>query len=242
MKAFRYGIDALPVVRNLALAGFTGLGLALFTNGHLHLGSVDFLYAGMALSMGLSALVPALLMVLYGGWGKLAHRNRLLALVPWRGDEQVLDVGTGRGLLLVGAARRVPQGHVTGIDIWNAEDLSGNSVENAYANAEAEGMRGRVDIQHADARQMPFPDGSFDVVLSNLCLHNIPDKAGRRQACLEIARVLRPGGRAILSDFRSNEDYRCAFAEHGWHVEQHGPHLLTTFPPLTTLVVRPPAI
>ena len=179
-------------------------------------------------------------MVLYGGWGKFAHRDRLLARVPWRGTEQVLDVGTGRGLLLVGAARRVPAGHATGIDIWNAEDLSGNSAENAYANATAEGVRDRLTIVNADARRMPFTDASFDVVLSNLCLHNIPDQAGRRQACREIARVLRPGGRAVLSDFRSNEEYRCAFAEMGWPVEQFGPHLLTTFPPLTTLVMHCP--
>lgn len=245
MKAFRYGIDALPVIRNLALWGALCLTVHAFTHGNLHINTiglkVDGDFGNAFLYPGISLVAAAVLMLLYGGWGKPAHRDRLLALVAWRGNEQVLDVGTGRGLLLVGAARRVPTGHVTGIDIWNAEDLSGNAVENAYANAETEGVRSRIEIINADARTMPFADASFDVVLSNLCLHNIPDLAGRRWACQEIARVLRPGGVAVLSDFRNNGQYRRAFEELGWPVEQRWPHLLTTFPPLTTLVLRRPA-
>lgn len=241
MKVFSYGIDALPVIGNLALAGTFCLLLHNFSHGTIRFSTIELDFGSLFLASGTFFAAAAGLMLLYGGWGKLVHRDRLLALVPWRGDEQVLDVGTGRGLLLVGAAKRVPTGHVTGIDIWNAEDLSGNSVENAYANAETAGVRSRTDIINADARAMPFEDASFDVVLSNLCLHNIPDLVGRRQSCQEIARVLRPGGMAVLSDFRNNDEYRRALEELGWAVEQHGPHLFTTFPPLTTLVARRPA-
>jgi cyclopropane fatty-acyl-phospholipid synthase-like methyltransferase len=46
--------------------------------------------------------------------------------VPWKGDEAVRDVGCGHGLMLVGAARRLTTGKATGIDIWQAEDLTGN--------------------------------------------------------------------------------------------------------------------
>ncbi|MBF9222872.1 class I SAM-dependent methyltransferase [Hymenobacter ruricola] len=241
MKAFRYGIDALPVIGNLALAGAFCLLLHAFTHGTIRFSTIELELGATFLFMGISFATSAVLMLLYGGRGKLAHRDRLLALVPWRGHEQVLDVGTGRGLLLVGAAQRAPMGHVTGIDIWNAADLSGNSIENAYANAEAEGVRSRTHILNADARAMPFADASFDVVLSNLCLHNIPDLAGRRRACQEIARVLRPGGTAVLSDFRTTGECRRTLEELGWPIEQRGPHLLTTFPPLTTLVLRRPA-
>ncbi|MBA0085829.1 MAG: 50S ribosomal protein L11 methyltransferase, partial [Acidobacteria bacterium Pan2503] len=57
-------------------------------------------------------------MLFYSKVGKLALRERLLDKIPWRGDESVLDVGCGRGLLAVGAAKRVSSGTVTGVDVW----------------------------------------------------------------------------------------------------------------------------
>ena len=48
---------------------------------------------------------------------------------------------------------------------------------------------------------MKFADGTFDVVLSNQVIHNIPTREGWDKACREIARVLKPGGVAIISDF-----------------------------------------
>jgi cyclopropane fatty-acyl-phospholipid synthase-like methyltransferase len=62
-------------------------------------------------------------MLLYARWGKFRHRDRMLNMVSWRGGEQVLDVGTGRGLLLIGAARRLSTGKSTGIDVWSAKDF-----------------------------------------------------------------------------------------------------------------------
>jgi cyclopropane fatty-acyl-phospholipid synthase-like methyltransferase len=67
--------------------------------------------------------------------GKLRERERLLDAVPWRGDETVLDVGCGRGLLLTAAARRIPDGKVIGVDIWQEVDQSGNRPEATWANA-----------------------------------------------------------------------------------------------------------
>jgi cyclopropane fatty-acyl-phospholipid synthase-like methyltransferase len=58
--------------------------------------------------------------------GKLWARDRLLDGLELRGDETVLDVGCGRGLLLIGAAKRLTTGKAPGVDIWQAEDLSGN--------------------------------------------------------------------------------------------------------------------
>ena len=45
-------------------------------------------------------------MLVYSKWGKFRHRDRMLNMIAWRGDEHVLDVGTGRGLLIIGAAKR----------------------------------------------------------------------------------------------------------------------------------------
>lgn len=63
-----------------------------------------------------------------------------------------------------------------------------------------EGVRDGVDLVDADARDLPFPPASFDVVVSNLTIHNIPGTGGRGQALREAVRVLRPGGRLRIVD------------------------------------------
>jgi ubiquinone/menaquinone biosynthesis C-methylase UbiE len=174
-------------------------------------------------------------MLAYSKLGKFRHRDRMLAKIHWRGDEQVLDVGTGRGVLLIGAAKRLTSGKAVGIDIWSTKDLSGNSIEATLRNAKAEGVRDRLELNTEDASKMSFPDASFDVVLSNLCLHNIPSAAARRHACFEIARVLKPGGTAVVSDYKNTGSYARAFVEAGLKVQRSGPYVFSTFPPLTIL-------
>ena len=174
-------------------------------------------------------LLSAALMFLYAKFGKFRHRDRMLDMIGWKGEETVLDVGTGRGLLLIGAAKRLDSGRAVGIDIWNEQDLSGNNIENALKNAEIEGVRSRIEIRNEDARKMSFPDASFDVVLSNLCLHNIPDAEGRRQACKEIARVMRPSAVALISDFKSTKLYKSEFEAIGLSVKRSALSFLIPF-------------
>jgi len=76
--------------------------------------------------------------------GKLKERDRLLDLLRIDRDEEVLDVGCGRGVLLYGAAKRLTSGKAVDIDVWNEQDLSGNSIEATRANAVAEGATTRV--------------------------------------------------------------------------------------------------
>jgi ubiquinone/menaquinone biosynthesis C-methylase UbiE len=162
----------------------------------------------------------------------------VLALHAWRGDEQVLDIGTGRGLLLVGAARRLTTGHATGVDIWNKEDLSNNSVVATRHNLELEGVAARCTLISESAQQMSFPDASFDVILSNLCLHNIYDRPTRNQAVAEIVRVLKPGGTIILSDYKLTREYAQQLQLAGLGVERQRSDWLRTFPPLAIIVAR----
>jgi ubiquinone/menaquinone biosynthesis C-methylase UbiE len=147
--------------------------------------------------------------------GKVRDREKLLDRIPWTGAERVLDVGCGRGLMLVGAARRLTSGRATGIDIWQAEDLSGNRPEATLENARREGVADRVEVRTADMRKIPFADGAFDVVVSSQAIHNIYDARGRAQAIGEIARVLAPGGRALIRDIRHLADYRSTLVAHG---------------------------
>jgi ubiquinone/menaquinone biosynthesis C-methylase UbiE len=171
--------------------------------------------ASVILSLVPAGFILILLIASYVKVEKFRHRDRMLNMLSWRGDEQVLDIGTGRGLLMIGAAKRLTTGKSVGIDIWRGQDLSHNTREAALVNAELEGVRDKVEVRNADARGIPFPDSSFDYVLSNLCLHNIPSLEGRAAACHEIARVLKPGGVGLISDFRHTDEYANVFREHG---------------------------
>jgi ubiquinone/menaquinone biosynthesis C-methylase UbiE len=139
--------------------------------------------------------------------GKFRAWDDLLAGLSLRGDEQVLDLGCGRGAVLLLAAQRLPHGKATGIDLWQAQDQSGNALGATQANAAAEGVAERVELHTGDMRKLPFPDASFDVVVSSLAIHNVPTPEGRQEAVREAARVLRAGGTILLADFRFTADY-----------------------------------
>jgi len=164
--------------------------------------------------------------------GKLDERDRLLDALPWRGDEMVLDVGCGRGLLLLGAAKRLSAGRAVGIDLWRSQDQAGNTRAATMANAEAEGVADRVELRDGDARALPFDDASFDVVLSSLALHNIGDGDGRRIAVQEIVRVLRPGGHVALLDFAGTAGYALALTQAGLADVRRSQRRLGMWPPV----------
>lgn len=203
-----YGIDAPRAVVVLFLLSAAVLGLAalLYGLGLLHI--LAFLLTAIALSIvAVDLLIVALAMLWYSRIGKMRQRDRLLDLIAWGGNERVLDIGCGRGLLLLTAAMRAPQGRAVGVDIWSNVDLSGNRPEATLENARRAGVADRVEVHNADAQQLPFANESFDVVISSLVLHNIPSRQGRQQAVREIARVLRPGGRVAILDLRHTGDY-----------------------------------
>jgi arsenite methyltransferase len=126
-------------------------------------------------------------------WAEILDRLRL------RGDERVLDVGCGRGAVLTMVARCLPRGVAVGIDLWTS-DQSGNGTEAAERNLIVEGVRERCNLVTGDMRSMPFPDASFDKIVSSLAIHNIRDLAGRSRAIEEVARVLAPGGHVAIAD------------------------------------------
>lgn len=234
-----YGIDAPYVLRNLFLIGLACLLVAIFGPRAIHLGQVTFLPRPMLIGTGCLLLLESLLFLLYVKVGKFHHRDRILSLHPWRGDEQVLDVGCGRGLLLAGAAKHLDRGGAaTGIDIWSKEDMGGNSEAATLHNLELEGITGRCTLLSVGAQEMPFADGAFDVILSNLCLHNIYDRDTRIRALQQIARVLKPGGVAILSDYKLTGEYAEQLQKAGLAVERRWGNPLYTFPPLRIVVAR----
>ncbi|MBA3914226.1 MAG: class I SAM-dependent methyltransferase [Acidobacteriales bacterium] len=226
-----YGIDAPGVIRNLLLIGMALLILGYFLP-QIALGSVVINFRPMAWTTGVFCVAEGLLMIAYAKFGKFRHRDRMMNLVNWKGNERVLDVGTGRGLLMIGAAKHLTTGKSVGIDIWSGKDLSGNSLEGTLRNVALEGVKDKVEVREEDATALQFPDNSFDVVVSNLCLHNIPSRTGRDKACREIVRVLKPGGTAVISDYKNTAEYLRLFRSLGTTASRGGMQLLDTFPPL----------
>ncbi|HTZ98331.1 MAG TPA: class I SAM-dependent methyltransferase [Terriglobales bacterium] len=235
-----YGLDAPGVVRTLIL-----IGVILLPFGRLvpsfRIGSVTFVLGSASVVTGSLLILEGLLMILYSKWGKFRHCDRMLKRIAWHGTETVLDVGTGRGLLLIAAAKHLTTGKSVGIDIWSSKDLSGNTMEGTLRNAELEGVRERVDVQNGDATAMRFPDATFDVILSNACIHNIPGRKARDKACREIVRVLKPGGVALVSDFIHTADYVKACRAAGATAIRTGMNFLFTFPRMRVVEVRKPA-
>jgi ubiquinone/menaquinone biosynthesis C-methylase UbiE len=147
--------------------------------------------------------------------GKLQLRDTLLDSLALQGDEKVLDAGCGRGLMVVGAAKRLKTGKAVGVDQWDAAVLSGNSSDAAKANAKLEGVADKVRFETGDIRKLVYPEKSYDVAMSALAIHNIGDSQGRTEAVKAIWRVLKPGGRLLILDIFHVGDYASILREAG---------------------------
>ena len=147
--------------------------------------------------------------------GKFVAWAGLLDQLHLRGDERILDLGCGRGAVLLMAAQHLTTGRAVGVDLWRSFDQSGNSLEATRRNASAEGVADRVELHTANMTALPFADSSFDVVVSSLAIHNISRRADREKAIEEAVRVLRPGGRLMIADVRATRQYREQLARSG---------------------------
>jgi ubiquinone/menaquinone biosynthesis C-methylase UbiE len=218
----KYGIDAPGVVRGLLGSGVL-LALAA---------TAGFIWAkpnALPATLAGNAAVTAFFLLLAGSvmlwsslFGKMAVRDRLVKALALTGSERVLDAGCGRGLALIGAAKKLTTGKAVGIDLWSAKDLSNNSPEMTRANAVAEGVADRVEVETGDITKLPFADASFDAIISMTVIHNIPSRDGRDQALRELARVLKPGGRMAIFDIQHPFRYMTVLRKAGLEVKSLG--------------------
>lgn len=156
---FRYGVDAPFWVIFMILMG-TGFSVASLPGLPKRI---------FGLMFGLYVLAIGLWMFFYSTVMKINHRYVILSLAQAQPGEELLDVGTGRGLLAIAAAKMGCK--VTAIDRWSNWDLSGNGREALEKNARVEGVSS-IDIVDGDARELPFSSESFDIVVSNFVVHN----------------------------------------------------------------------
>ena len=202
MRRGEYGYDA-----PYALVIFSLLGVVAAAGSAIFWSQGDRQAARMTVGYALFFLANAGSFFYTTRRGKFLEWERILDRLQLRGDEQVLDMGCGRGAVLTAVARRLTTGRVTGVDIWSTTDQSGNAREVTLRNASLEGVADRVQIDTGDMRALPFADASFDVVVSSLAIHNIRSNAERERAVNEAFRVLRPGGRLAIADIRATAVY-----------------------------------
>ncbi len=124
-------------------------------------------------------------------------KRRVLACAAIASGEQVLDVGCGTGTLAVAAARAAPGVSVTGLD------ADASILARARKKAAAAGLE--IAFDEGMSTALPYADASFDLVLSTLFFHHLPDDA-KRQTADELVRVLRPGGRLVVGDLGRPQD------------------------------------
>jgi arsenite methyltransferase len=209
-QAYRldYGVDAPGLVRFFLVTG--AISAFVFLAFRFALGdgaSVGFVVGALSGLAALYLIGMGCLMLYWSKVTKVRERERALDLFQWKGDEHVLDVGCGRGLMLIGAALRLTTGRAIGIDIWATKDQSANSPEAVRDNAVKAGVLDKVEILTADMRTLPFDDRSFDVVVSHWVVHNLENETDRNLALAEMARVLRPGGKLLLCDIEHRDAY-----------------------------------
>jgi arsenite methyltransferase len=116
--------------------------------------------------------------------------SRLLDTQHLTGHESILDLGCGRGAVVLIAADRLTTGEAVGVDLWRKSDQSGNGID--------------VKLVTDDMTDLPFPEATYDVVVSSLAMRNVKGAARRDRAIDETVRVLRPGGRLLIADIAAS--------------------------------------
>lgn len=153
---------------------------------------------GGSVSAVYSRLAPV-----YEVWARLTEakpRRRVLELAAVQDGEDILEVATGTGAQLVELARRNPSGTTRGIE------LAPGMMEQTRRRLRASGLD-RVEVRQGSGLELPFEDESFDLVANGYMLDLLPHEeiVG---ALREYGRVLRPGGRMVLSNMTIGERRR----------------------------------
>jgi len=211
-----YGIDA-PGIRMamflISIIGFILFCLTIWTSAawFKNLPIITLVFYILGVTLTLYGLFMASYMTYSSRIGKFKTRDLLLNEVGkylnWNEISHSLDIGCGKGLLLIGAAKRLDAGISIGIDIWNSNDQSNNNEGATLQNAEIEGVTEKIKLQTADARRLSFDNETIDLVMSHWVVHNIESENEQLKSLNEMYRVLKPGGAIVLADIQNVKNY-----------------------------------
>jgi SAM-dependent methyltransferase len=220
---FRPPLAALQ--HRLLVAGVVGatIGSVLYLGEHAWRGAVAALLVGVGAHLGVLGLV-LLASFVWFRWLTVGLRlrdvERILDALELSGDETLLDLGTGDGVVAIAAAKRLPRGSVIATDAWQRPH-GGRPLtpETVRANAAAEGVSARVDVRTASFEHLDLPDASVDAAIACFSLHHL-EPAARERALFEMVRVLRPGGRLLVAEPIGRAEIAATLAQSGLSVRQ----------------------
>ncbi|MGD0396280.1 MAG: class I SAM-dependent methyltransferase [Nitrososphaerales archaeon] len=237
-----YGIDEPMSIIELLIAGGLSIVVGFDIAVYMRQTAAGLGRFGLVVGAGIGLLVFAVAAALYRSslHGKVKEMSKLVADIPWGGNEVVLDLGCGRGLGMVLAGKRLEGGCSVGVDLWQKSHLTGNDPSSIWANAAQEGVEERVAPVKADTVSLPLRDSSIDVIVSALSLHRLIKKKDRAVAFKEIARVLRQGGRIGIIDAGNGGEYSKALREVGLSDISVRRIRFSSFPPFHVVVARKP--
>jgi arsenite methyltransferase len=228
-----YGIDAPGVVRYFIIGGIASIILAIviWRLGHELPAILSQVVAPMLFYPGIILLLTGLVMLYGSKWGKMTIRENIISQLSLQGHEQVLDVGCGRGLFLIGIASKLTTGRSVGIDLWQTADQSGNAITTTEENTRRANVAEKIELHTGDMRELPFVDSRFDIVVSSWAIHNISTQEGRQQVLKECWRVLKQGGTFAIVDISYTAEYQAEFKELGCTIlRRQGPYFTFLIP------------
>jgi len=210
----KYGLYAIKIIAIL-FSAIEIIGLLLLSAGYAFNNTYLTIGGWIIVAVGIYMIVAHFLS-LYVFTGVDSTRFSWIAkLLELKGNEYMLDVGTGTGRTAVQMAKRLTTGRLVGVDIWDTMELGGNSPERAYKNAEIEGVKDKVEFRFGNVTEIPFDDCVFDVVTCSSVLNNLRGEKNRIKALREILRVLKPRGKCMLLEPLRNFRMFCAFTPFG---------------------------
>ncbi len=190
--------------------------------------------ANLLIVLGLIALgffAAGWLTMQAGKVGRFQIRDRILDGLALKGEERVLEVGCGSGLMAIGLAKRLKSGRVTGLD-------QTDEAEQAKENAKLEGVADKVRIDTGVSAKLVYPDNHYDVVVSALALRDLGDADVRDRMVQEMFRVLKPGGILTIFDTAGVSDYAGVLRSAGAQSVELSPIIWYGVQPARTVTAR----
>jgi ubiquinone/menaquinone biosynthesis C-methylase UbiE len=211
----KYGLYAIRIIAIL-FSVIEIIGIFLLSTGYFLNNTYLTIGGGLITAFGIYMIIAHFLSLYVFTRVDSTRFVWIAKFLELKGNEYVLDVGSGTGRTAVQMAKRLTTGRLVGIDIWNTMELGGNSPERAYKNAEIEGVKSKVEFKFGNALEMPFDDNVFDIVTCSSVLNNLPGEKKRIKALKEIFRVLKPKGECVLLEPLRNFRMFCAFTPFGF--------------------------
>lgn len=193
--------------KNLLILGGCALGMGVLT--FLPFGVVyRVITSVLFLIIFISFLFPLYAFVMFSQRGGKIQEKLYDLIIQKLGEQingEIIDIGSGNGVLAVKLALQHKGVRVTGMDYWGEDWEYSKSV--CESNAQKAGEGGRVRFQKGDAARLDFDSETFDAAVSNLTFHEVKSARDTRSVVQEALRVLKPGGSFAFIDYFYEEKY-----------------------------------